>query len=117
MVTAKDGAVTLNVKVLAPQWVPLDEVSIFANGERVGVFKTGRNQIGSFRPKIPIPVNARGSYWATTSNSPDTQIPVPPGDYTTSWRSVCAAGIHQPIFVDVDGNGRYDARHTFLPGS
>ncbi|UCD57318.1 MAG: CehA/McbA family metallohydrolase [Candidatus Hydrogenedentota bacterium] len=111
-VTVKDGNVTLNIKVLAAHWIPLDEVRIFANGHRVGLFKTGaQSDVVRFERSIPLTLEKDTWFVVETasSGSAKSQIPEPPGGlYNVIAPEFVPIAFTNPIFVDVDGNGRYD---------
>jgi hypothetical protein len=111
-ITVNDRNVNLNIKALAAPWVPLDEVRVFANGARIETFKIGpETNVVRLDRSVPKPLEKDA--WlvveATTSNRRKSQIPEPPGGlYNIIAPGFVPLAFTNPIFVDVDGNGRYD---------
>ena len=103
----------LQVRVHAPSWMPVDELSIYANGERVvqvPVYSFGTSSLRfaetfNFAPAVD-------TYYVVTVDQN-----LPPQNPTT-FDEALASLVHStvvfeafsnPIFVDVDGNGVFDA--------
>jgi len=112
MVTVTDGNVNLNIKVLAAEWVPLDEVRIFANGTRVGCFNVDPES-GAVRFDRSVPYSIEKDTWfvveTSTSDRTESQILAPPGGlYNIVAPGFVPLAFTNAILVDVDGNGRYD---------
>jgi len=112
VITAMDGNIMLNIKVLAPDWVPLDEVRIYSNGQKIRTLELD-SQSGIVRFDRGIPFLLDKDTWfvveTTISNPPESELPVPPGGlYNIIAPGFVPLAFTNPIFVDVDGNGRYD---------
>ena len=111
-VTVKDGTVTLNIEVLAAAWVPLDEVSIFANGQRIQRLATDpESEVVRFNRSIPLSLE-RDTWFiieATMSDKTGSHPFEPPGGlYNIIAPEFVPLAFTNPIFVDADGNGRFD---------
>jgi hypothetical protein len=117
LVAAPGGGVEVEIGVAAAPWVPVEEVRLLANGEvvlRYGAAALAADAVVRLRDRIdlvleedacvtleagvPLDVDpnswavARGGVYATT---------IAPGFVPTAFTN--------PIFIDVDGNGRFDA--------
>jgi len=111
-VAAENGKITLNMKVLAAQWVPLSEIRVFANGEVVASFEAGpQSEIVRLDKSVPLPFE-RDSWLvveASTALDPESGEPsLPGGLYNIIAPKFAPLAFTNPIFVDVDGNGRFD---------
>jgi hypothetical protein len=104
---AESGRVEIAWEVDAASWVPLDEVRLLVNGE---VVHAGPARSGTYELSL-----ARDAFVTLEAGVPLDVDPVAwiadhPGDYT----EVIAPGfvstaVANPVYVDVDGNGRFDA--------
>jgi hypothetical protein len=124
LVAAPGGGVVIEIGVAAAPWVPVEEVRLLSSGEvvsRYGAAELAANAVVRLRDRIelvleedafiileagvPLDVDpqswavARGGVYATT---------IAPGFVPTAFTN--------PIFIDVDGNGRFDAPGLPPPG-
>ena len=111
-ITAKDGKVSLNLKVLAVPWVPLDVINIYANGEIVERLKAGP-KVEIVRFDLSVSLSLDADAWivveAMTAPHAETGEPsLPGGLYNIVAPKFAPLAFTNPIFVDVDGNGRFD---------
>jgi hypothetical protein len=115
-VAAADGVVEVQLAVSAPAWVPVDEVRLLANGEVVRRFRDlgpPENLVRILRSeKLALdadalltleagaPLDADAARWRRERG----------GVYAARVATgFVAQALTNPIFVDVDGNGRFDA--------
>lgn len=111
-VTVKDGKVNLNIKVSAAPWVPLDVIHIYANGELLEDIEAGP-QSEIVRLDRSVALTFERDTWlvieATTRADPESGEPSRPGGlYDIVAPGFAPLAFTNPIFVDVDGNGRFD---------
>ena len=117
LVAAPGGGVVVELGVAAAPWVPVEEVRLLASGEvvrRYGAADLAADAVVRLRSRVelvleedafitleagvPLDVDlqswavARGGVYATT---------IAPGFVPTAFTN--------PVFIDVDGNGRFDA--------
>jgi len=112
IVTAKGGHANLNVKVMAAQWVPIDEIRVYANGDVVELFKAGP-QSETVRLDRSVLLTLEKDAWlvieATTAPEPESGEPsIPGGLYNIIAPHFAPLAFTNPILIDVDGNGRFD---------
>lgn len=112
VLTARKGIVKARIKVQSAPWVEVNEVRIIINGERKIVFpvKARVSSVEKFNKKIDIELPG-DSYLmvevvGTQSLYPVVQQPARNGQ---SEEAALPYALTNPIFVDVDGNGRFDA--------
>jgi hypothetical protein len=111
-ITAKGGKADLNIKVSAASWVPLDVIRVWVNGEIVRNLKAGP-QTEIVRLDKIISLNLEKDSWivieATTTPDPESGEPSRPGGlYNIIAPKFAPLAFTNPIFVDVNGNGRFD---------
>jgi hypothetical protein len=111
-VTVEGGKVDLNIKVSAAPWVPLGVIRIWANGEIVQVLKPGP-QTEILRLNQSLPLALEKDSWivveATMRPEPKSGEPSCPGGlYNIVAPRMSPLAFTNPIFVDIDGNGRFD---------
>jgi hypothetical protein len=105
--SAPDGDVRVEFAVDGPDWVPIDEVRIVVDG---AVAHVSRERTGSLALEL-----ARDSLVTLEAGAPLDADPVAwrqshPGLYTEVIApGFVSAAFTNPVFVDVDGNGRFDA--------
>jgi hypothetical protein len=107
LVAAPRGRAKVEYEVDAAGWVPLDEVRILVNGE---VVQTGRERAGTLELALErdafvtleagAPLDADAQQWIRAHPGLYTEV-IAPGFVSTMFTN--------PVFVDVDGNGRFDA--------
>jgi hypothetical protein len=106
LAVAEGGRVLVEFEVAAAPWVPLDEVRILANGEVVRVFgrSFGFTELALERDafvtlEAGAPLGADPRAWMARHRGPWTDV-IAPG--------FLPAAFTNPVYVDVDGNGRFD---------
>lgn len=125
LVTAPEGGVAVEFAVAAAPWIPVDEVRLVVNGEVERVYRdlpeagTGEVLRLSERIELPLdrdafltleagaPLDADPATWVAERGGLYSQV-VAPG--------FVAAAFSNPIYVDVDGNGRFDPPGLPPPG-
>jgi hypothetical protein len=112
LVTRKSGKIVVEVSVQAAPWISVDEVRIIVNGERkiVRPVRGGRRSAPRFEEKIPL-VLLRDSSIVVEVLGGETLFPVvlAEGSDGTKDQAALPYALTNPLFVDVDGNGRFDA--------
>jgi hypothetical protein len=111
-VPAKGGKVNLDIQVSAASWVPLDVIRIWANGEIAQDLKAGP-QDNIVRMDTIVPVSLEKDSWlvveATMTTDAESGEPSRPGGlYNIIAPRFAPLAFTNPIFIDVDGNGRFD---------
>jgi len=111
IITPEENEVTLNVKVLAAPWIPLDQIRIYANGKQQAQYPVD-SKSGINRFDQDIILRLESDAWVTvetsTANDP-LRIPQPPGGlYNIIAPGFVPLAFSNPIFVDIDGNGIFD---------
>jgi hypothetical protein len=106
LTNASGGRALVEFEVAAAPWVPLDEVRILANGEVVRVFERSygfvelaleRDAFVTLEAGAPLAADPRT--WIARHRGPYTDA-IAPG--------FLPAAFTNPVYVDVDGNGRFD---------
>ena len=110
--TQKSGKVVVRAAVRAAPWVSVDEVRIIINGERKIVLPV-RGDAASpsrFEEKIPISMS-RDFFVVVEVLGRESLFPVVQAEGANGTRDKAAVpyALTNPVFVDVDGNGRFDA--------
>ncbi len=100
-VTAKGGRADLDITVQAPSWLTFDKVTVLVGGKETASFNVqGRETPVRFKRTVPI--SAAADTWVVVvAEGADDLFPVYPGAHSYSFTN--------PIYLDVDGNGEYDA--------
>jgi len=131
---ASGGKVTLTVEATAASWIDLTEVTIIVNGKTVETLRKTREELARFDIEIPVTrdsfiiVEARGdrSMWpiVTPLEIPSIQIGDAVGSLASAFGidfdtfknlkpnqvgTVKPYAFTNPIYVDTDGNGKFDA--------
>ena len=109
--TAKDGKVDISVKVTGAPWVSVDEVRLIINGERRIIFpiKAVDKSLERFRQRVTLNLE-RDAALVIEVLGKKTLYPVVQRQ-TAEGLSANASlpyALTNPIFVDVDGNGKFD---------
>ena len=106
LVAAPGGEVRVEYAVDGAGWVPVDEVRILVNGEVVlaGAERTGALELelardGFVTLEAGAPLDADSAAWIRAHPGLYTEV-IAPG--------FVSAAFTNPVFVDVDGNGRFD---------
>lgn len=108
--TARDGKIAVQVEVRGAPWLEIDEVCLIINGEPGLVFPVESSQgaVRKFRQRIGLTL-ARDSYIVCQVTGRQPLYPVLQVDATTVEEAALPYAVTNPVFVDVDGNGRFDA--------
>ena len=108
--TARDGKVAVQVEVRAAPWVEVDEVCLIINGEPGLVFPVAPagSSVLKFQRRVGLTL-ARDSYIVCQVAGRRPLYPVLQVHARTARNAALPFAITNPVFVDVDGNGRYDA--------
>jgi hypothetical protein len=117
LVLQRGRSLTAKVEVIGPSWVTADEVELFANGISIGKrrFQSGSAVLkGSFRFKIgPLPNDA---YLVAIATGPGLREPYwdTPRPYQASSKRFVPRllAATNPVWIDVDGNGRFDSANA-----
>ncbi len=103
-VKPENGWVELEISVSAAPWVDVSEVQLIANGEPAATFLVERSQeVVRFERKLRLRPEADTWYVVIARGS----RPLAPAVLAASPRALPYA-ITNPIWVDADGNGRFD---------
>ena len=109
--TAKGGKIDIWLKVQSAPWVAVDEVRLIINGERKIIFpvKTQEKVIQKFMEQISLKLE-RDSYIAIEVLGKRTLYPVVQNASSSGLLidAVLPYALTNPVFVDVDGNGKFD---------
>jgi len=110
--TVRDGTLDIWIKVQSAPWVSVDEVRVIINGERKIILpvKAPREQILKFQDKISLNIKY-DSYIAIEVLGNETLFPVVQRRSKNDGYE-CGPlpyALTNPIFVDVDGNGKFDS--------
>lgn len=112
VLTDTDGAVTLTIKILAADWVPVSEARVFANGEQVEAFKVAPTT-QTVRLEQTITMTLEKDTWLVAEAGvplPErAKPPEPPGGlYNIIAPGFVPLAFTNPVFIDADGNGTFD---------
>ncbi len=112
LLTVRDGTLDILIKVQSAPWVSVDKVRIIINGERKIILpvKAPREQILKFKDKISLNIHY-DSYIAIEVLGNETLYPVVQRRLKIDGYE-CGPlpyALTNPIFVDVDGNGKFDS--------
>jgi len=111
LVEAKTGKVDISVRVWGAPWVDLDEVRLILNGERRIVFpvRPQDGAIDKFEQEIRVSLTEDTTVCVEAMGG-KTLFPVLQSPSRTGSREdgTLPYALTNPIFVDVDGNGRFD---------
>ena len=109
--TAKNGEVDIAIKVQSAPWIAVDEVRLIVNGEKKVIFpiKGQDNTILKFQEEIILKLK-RDSYLAVEVLGKRSLFPVLQRSSPTGLFEHVSLpyALTNPIFVDVDGNGKFD---------
>jgi hypothetical protein len=107
VVPATAGQVTVAISVDAPQWINVDTVHLYVNGQRQMVWPVTPGKRPLFQTTSTIAVPADSWIVALASGS----LPLPPdvvGEYSTgNGYQMLPWAITNPIYVDADGDGSW----------
>ncbi len=110
--TAAGGRVELSIQVQSAPWIAVDEVRLIVNGERRIIFpvKTEKEAVMKFSEQGLSLTLGKDSYLAVEVLGRESLFPVL---QRASWSGKTTGAtlpyaMTNPVFVDVDGNGRFD---------
>jgi hypothetical protein len=117
LVAAPEGIVAVELAVKAAPWVPVDEVRLVVNGEVDRVYRdlpeAGAGKVLRLAERIDLPLE-RDAFITLEAGAP---LDADPATWVAERGGVysrvvapgfVAAAFSNPIYVDVDGNGRFD---------
>jgi hypothetical protein len=108
----RDGTLDIGIKVQSALWVSVDEVRVIINGERKIILpvKAPREQILKFQDRISLNIQC-DSFIAVEVLGNETLFPVVQSStkYDGYECGPFPYALTNPIFVDVDGNGKFDS--------
>ncbi len=109
--TAKNGKVDIWLKVESAPWVSVDEVRLIVNGKRKIIFpvEASEDSILKVFEQISLPLE-KDSYIVTEVLGKKSLFPVHQARARHGLRENASLSyaLTNPIFIDVDGNGRFD---------
>ncbi len=109
--TAGEGMVNIFLKVESAPWISVDEVRLIVNGRRKIIFPVQKagDSVTKFAEKVSLPL-AEDSYIAAEVLGRKSLFPVHQARarYGLSQNATLPYALTNPIFVDVDGNGKFD---------
>jgi hypothetical protein len=115
-VGARDGLARVEFEVAAAPWVPVDEVRLLVNGAIERVYPLDPRATAPTRIAERIDLSLERDAYVTVEAGapldvdPAAWIAAHPGLYSEAIApGFVPAAFANPIFVDVDGNGRFDA--------
>ncbi|MBN2207395.1 MAG: PHP domain-containing protein, partial [Candidatus Aminicenantes bacterium] len=108
--TARGGKVAVEVEVRGAPWFDVDEVALIINGEPGLVFPVAHagGAVLKFRQRVELNL-ARDAYIVCEASGRRPLYPVLQVHARTATDAALPYALTNPVFVDVDGNGRYDA--------
>ena len=115
IVAAPDGEVSVELAVAAAPWVPVDEVRLLVNGEVARVFRELAEPEEILRLRRTERLQFTDDAFVTLEAGAPLDIESNPwlwergGSYAVVAGRFVSQAVSNPIYVDVDGNGRFDA--------
>ncbi len=110
--TAKDGKVVVNIQVQCTPWISIGEVRLIINGQRKMIFPVtaDSDSIVQFAQEIGLTL-AEDSYIAVEVLGKESLFPVLQARARGGLleNATLPYALTNPIFIDVDGNGQFDA--------
>jgi hypothetical protein len=109
--TTEDGTVKIWIKVQSAPWVSVDEVRVVINGERAVTLKVPEQVEDVVRYENSIGLNLKqDSYIAVEVLGKNSLFPVLQQKSGTGHpvNATLPYALTNPVFVDVDGNGKFD---------
>jgi hypothetical protein len=109
--TAEDGKVDIQINVESAPWVSVGEVRLIINGKRKIVFPVDKpnDPVMKFSGKISLPLE-KDCYIAAEVLGNKSLFPVHQARARNGLRknATLPYAVTNPIFIDVDGNGKFD---------
>lgn len=116
--TDRDGKVRVRIRVKSAPWIEVSEVRIIINGERKIVFpvNTPAVEIEKFDRKAELELE-RDAYLVVEVSGTQSLYPVvqQPARNGQAEEAALPYAITNPVFIDVDGNGLFDAPRPRTP--
>jgi len=114
-IIVEEGKLDVGIKIQSAPWISVDEVRVIINGERKFIFPIDapREQILKFQDKISLNLEY-DFYVAIEVLGNETLFPVVQRRLKNDGTE-CGPlpyALTNPIFVDVDGNGKFDSPLT-----
>jgi len=110
--TAKDGSVTVGIQVQCTPWISISEVRLIINGKRKLILPVAADteSIIQFSEEIGLALT-EDSYIAVEVLGKQSLFPVLQSRSSTGLleNATLPYALTNPIFIDVDGNGQFDA--------
>jgi hypothetical protein len=110
-ITTKDGKVDILINVESAPWVSVGEVRLIINGKRKILFPVEfkNNSVQKFRGNISLPVE-KDCYIAAEVLGNKSLFPVHQARarYGLRENATLPYAVTNPIFIDADGNGKFD---------
>ncbi len=95
---AKQRGVLLKIKVQTTSWAPINKITIIANGKEIRTINMENRRIID---EVVLDTPERDTWYIVVAEGDKDLYPVYPGAKPYSFTN--------PIYVDVDGNGKFDA--------
>ncbi len=109
--TAQNGTVDIWLKVESAPWISVDEVRLIINGKRKILFPVDNteNSVLKFSTTLTLPLEKDCSIAAEVMGN-KSLFPVHQARarYGQQQNATLSYALTNPIFIDVDGNGRFD---------
>ena len=109
--TAKDGKVEIRINVKSAPWISIGEIRLIINGKRKIIFpiENPGNPVEKFSGKISLPLE-KDCYIAAEVLGNKSLFPVHQARARNGLRenATLPYAVTNPIFIDVDGNGKFD---------
>ncbi|NOZ13060.1 MAG: hypothetical protein GXO69_05360 [Acidobacteria bacterium] len=110
-VAASNGTVSLNIKVQAPDWIPVNELRIVVDGTVVQtVDLSGVSGTVRYSGTVSVPVPSTDSFIVVECGASLSDIAagvLPGGDFAKIYPDVEPIAFTNPFFVDGDGDGSW----------
>jgi hypothetical protein len=109
--TARDGKVDIDIKVQSAPWISVEEVRLIINGRRKIIFPVDKPEqtVLKFSGKISFPIE-KDCYIAAEVLGDKSLFPVHQARarYGLRENATLPYAVTNPVFIDVDGNGKFD---------
>lgn len=102
---AKDGHAKVNLEVRAAPWITVSSVTLYVNGKEVNRWKVPKS-VDPVRFKASYDVTVQRDGWLVARVDGDEPMAPVVGDRVRF--DVRPLALTNPVFLDVDGNGKYD---------
>ncbi len=103
LVSAKDGKITLRARAYAPMWVPADRMYVYRDGAVTHQLRPSSTGVTRFDEKLEV--ECKADCFLVVMVESDTSLEPVISKYRN--KEPKPMGLTNPIFVDVDGDGRF----------